>query len=194
MLIIRTKICPDTFIILNKLNEISISKFVWPNMLWPDRHLFWPENLQSVSYTSNLYQFIYSIHNHHSIHIHYNITLFPTYYLLTYNSNNPYSEDGEFAVPETQESPATFSRNIIKRLGIRRTSSGTDTANPNSNTNVTGHYHKPCKGGTSLHLLHANYRIRSTLILCRYPRAVDHLHTRHAVELFLCIHGSSIRY
>ena len=51
------------------------------------------------------------------------------------NSNNLYSEDDEFAVPETQESPATFSRNIIKRLDIRRTSSGTDAANPNSNTN-----------------------------------------------------------
>ena len=107
------------------------------------------------------------------------------------NSNNLYSEDDEFAIPETQESPATFSKKIIKRLGICRRSSGTDTANPNSNTNVTGHYHKPCKGGTSLHLLHANYRIRSSLILCRYPRAVDHLHTWHAVELFLCIHGSS---
>ena len=50
------------------------------------------------------------------------------------NSNNLYSKDDEFAVPETQESPATFSRNIIKRLGIRRTSSGTDAANPNCNT------------------------------------------------------------
>ena len=107
------------------------------------------------------------------------------------NSNNLYSEDDEFAVPETQELPATFSRNIIKRLGIRRTSSGTDTANPNSNTNVTGHYHKPCKWGISLHLLYANYRIRSSLILCRYPRAVDHLYTLHAVERFLCIYGSS---
>ena len=52
------------------------------------------------------------------------------------NSNNLYSEDDEFAVPETQESPATLSKNIIRRLGIRRTSSGTDTADPNSNTNV----------------------------------------------------------
>ena len=52
-----------------------------------------------------------------------------------YSSNNLYSEDDDFAVPETQESPATFSRNIIKRLGIRRTSLGTDAANPNSNTN-----------------------------------------------------------
>ena len=51
------------------------------------------------------------------------------------NSNNLYSEDDEFAVPETQESPATFSKNIIRRLGIRRTSSGTDAADPNSNTN-----------------------------------------------------------
>ena len=50
------------------------------------------------------------------------------------NSNNLYSEDDEFAVPETQESPATFSKKIIKRLGIRCTSSGTDAANPNSNT------------------------------------------------------------
>ena len=52
------------------------------------------------------------------------------------NSNNLYSEDDEFAVPETQESPATFSKNIIRRLGIRRTSSGTDAADPNSNTNI----------------------------------------------------------
>ena len=52
------------------------------------------------------------------------------------NSNNLYSEDDEYAVPETQESLATFSKNIIKRLGIHRTSSGTDTANPNSNTNL----------------------------------------------------------
>ena len=44
------------------------------------------------------------------------------------NSNNLYSEDDEFAVTETQESPATFSKNITRRLGIRRTSLGTDTA------------------------------------------------------------------
>ena len=43
------------------------------------------------------------------------------------NSNNLYSKDDEFAVLETQESLATFSRNIIKRLGICRKSSGTDT-------------------------------------------------------------------
>ena len=49
-------------------------------------------------------------------------------------SNNLYSEDDEFTVPETQESPSTFSKNIIRRLGIRRTSSGTDAADPNSNT------------------------------------------------------------
>ena len=53
------------------------------------------------------------------------------------NSNNLYSEDDEFAVPETQESPATFSKNIIRRLGIRHTSSGTDAADPNSNTNTS---------------------------------------------------------
>ena len=53
------------------------------------------------------------------------------------NSNNLYSEDDEFAVPEIQESPATFSKNIMRKLGIRRsTSSGTDAADPNSNTNV----------------------------------------------------------
>ena len=52
-------------------------------------------------------------------------------------SNNLYSEDDEFAVPETQESPTTFSKNIIRRLGIRRTSSGTDAADPNSNTNIS---------------------------------------------------------
>ena len=52
------------------------------------------------------------------------------------NSNNLYSKDDEFAVPETQESPATFSKNIIRRLGICRTSSGTDAADPNSNTNM----------------------------------------------------------
>ena len=50
------------------------------------------------------------------------------------NSNNLYSEDDEFSVPETQESPATFSRNIIKWLGICRASSGTDAVNPNFNT------------------------------------------------------------
>ena len=53
------------------------------------------------------------------------------------DNSNLYSEDDEFAVPETQESPATFSKNIIRKLGIRRTSSGTDAADPNSNTNVT---------------------------------------------------------
>ena len=47
-----------------------------------------------------------------------------------YNSNNLYSKDDEFAVPETQESLATFSRNIIKRLGICHTSLGTDPVNP----------------------------------------------------------------
>ena len=52
------------------------------------------------------------------------------------DNSNLYSEDDEFAVPETQESPATFSKNIIRRLGICRTSSGTDAADPNSNTNV----------------------------------------------------------
>ena len=52
------------------------------------------------------------------------------------NSNNLYGEDDEFAVPETQESPATFSKNIIRRLGIRHTSSGTDATDPNSNTTV----------------------------------------------------------
>ena len=51
------------------------------------------------------------------------------------NTNNLYSEDEEFAVPNTQlqESPATFSRNTIRRLGICRISSGTDTVNPNFN-------------------------------------------------------------
>ena len=34
------------------------------------------------------------------------------------NTNNLYSEDDEFAFPDTQEFPATFSRNIIRRLGI----------------------------------------------------------------------------
>ena len=52
------------------------------------------------------------------------------------NSNNLYSEDDEFAVPETQESLATFIKNIIRRLGIRRTSSGTDATDPNSNTSL----------------------------------------------------------
>ena len=52
-------------------------------------------------------------------------------------SNNLYSEDDQFAVPETRESPATFSKNIIRRLDIRRTSSGTDAADPNSNTNIS---------------------------------------------------------
>ena len=52
------------------------------------------------------------------------------------NNNNLYGEDDEFAVTETQESSATFSKNIIRRLGIRRTSSGTDAADPNSNTNL----------------------------------------------------------
>ena len=51
------------------------------------------------------------------------------------NSNNLYSKDDEFAVPETQESLVTFSKNIIIRLGIHRTSSGTDATDPNSNTN-----------------------------------------------------------
>ena len=41
------------------------------------------------------------------------------------------SEDNEFSVPDTQESPATFSRNIIKRLGICRSHSGTDAVNNN---------------------------------------------------------------
>ena len=53
------------------------------------------------------------------------------------NSNNVYSEDDEFAVPEIQESLATFSRNIIKRLGICCTSLGTDPANPNFNTKIS---------------------------------------------------------
>ena len=57
------------------------------------------------------------------------------------NSNNLYSEDDEFAVPETQESPATFSKNIIKRLGICRTSSGTDATNPNSNAKLYSLFH-----------------------------------------------------
>ena len=52
------------------------------------------------------------------------------------NSNNLYGKDDEFAVPETQESPATFSKNIIRRLGILCTSSGTDAANPYSNTSM----------------------------------------------------------
>ena len=52
------------------------------------------------------------------------------------NSNNLYSEDDEFAVPETQESLATFSKNIIRSLGICRTSSGTDATDPNSNTKM----------------------------------------------------------
>ena len=55
------------------------------------------------------------------------------------NNNNLYSEDDEFSVPETQESPATFSRNIIIRLGIRRTSSGTDAVNPNNTSMCTVH-------------------------------------------------------
>ena len=58
------------------------------------------------------------------------------------DNSNLYSEDDEFAVPETQESPATFSKNIIRRLGICRTSSGTDAADPNSNTNITTKYNK----------------------------------------------------
>ena len=46
-------------------------------------------------------------------------------------SNN--SDDDEFAVLNTQESSATFSRKIIKKLGIRRSSMGTD-AIINNNT------------------------------------------------------------
>ena len=68
------------------------------------------------------------------------------------NSNNLYSEDDEFAVPETQESPATFSKNIIMRLGIRRTSSGTDAADPNSDTNKSPNKHNTCDNSSTLTL------------------------------------------
>ena len=52
------------------------------------------------------------------------------------NNNNLYSKDDKFSVPNTQESPATFSRNIIKRLGIHRSSSGTDAINSNTSLNT----------------------------------------------------------
>ena len=44
------------------------------------------------------------------------------------------SEDDEFSIPDAQESPATFSRNIIRRLGICQSSSGTGAINNNNNT------------------------------------------------------------
>ena len=54
------------------------------------------------------------------------------------NDNNlNSSEDDKFSVPNTQESPATFRRNIIKRLGIRWSSSGTDAVNNNNNAIIT---------------------------------------------------------
>ena len=44
---------------------------------------------------------------------------------------------GEDLIRETQESPATFSRNVIKRLGICQTTDmGTETVNNNINNNV----------------------------------------------------------
>ena len=50
------------------------------------------------------------------------------------NNNNLYSEDDEFSLADTQESPVTFSRYFIKRLGICRASSSTGAINPNFNT------------------------------------------------------------
>ena len=44
---------------------------------------------------------------------------------------------GEDLIRETQESPATFSRNIIKSLGIcQMTGMGTETVNNNINKNA----------------------------------------------------------
>ena len=77
------------------------------------------------------------------MHTHYNTTLLPTYYLPTYmhthivmdNDILNNSDDDKFAVLDTQDSSATFSRKIIKKLGIRRTSMGTD-AITNNNTAI----------------------------------------------------------
>ena len=71
------------------------------------------------------------------------------------NSNDLYSEDDEFAVPETQESPATFSK---RRLGIRHTSSGTDAADPNSNTNVIYYTNSVVCMHTLLFTVKQNYK------------------------------------
>ena len=45
------------------------------------------------------------------------------------------SDDDEFVVLDTQESSATFSRKIIKNLGIRWSSMGTDAVT-NNNTAI----------------------------------------------------------
>ena len=74
------------------------------------------------------------------MHTHYNATLLPTYYLLTYmhthivldNDILNNGDDDKFAVLDTQESSATFSRKIIKKLGIRRSSMGTDVITNNN--------------------------------------------------------------
>ena len=89
----------------------------------------------SVFYTSNLYHFTYSIHNYHSC----TLTIIQHYYLLptylhahthTHKMDNgnilDNGDDHEFTVPDTQESLATFSRKIIKKLGICGSSIGTD--------------------------------------------------------------------
>ena len=50
------------------------------------------------------------------------------------NNNNLYSEDDEISLADTHKSQVTFSRNIIKILGIRRASLGIGAINPNFNT------------------------------------------------------------
>ena len=45
------------------------------------------------------------------------------------------SED-DILVPETQDSPATFSQNLIKRFGICRNSMSTDAAHNINNNGV----------------------------------------------------------
>ena len=41
-------------------------------------------------------------------------------------------DDHEFTVPDTQESPATFSRKVIKNIGICQSSMGTDAVTNNN--------------------------------------------------------------
>ena len=73
------------------------------------------------------------------------------------------SED-DILVPDTQDSPATFSQNLIKRFGICRNSRSTDAAHTINNNDAMDEAAGPSTLGVASSLEQANRALEEHLI------------------------------
>ena len=101
--------------------------------------------MQSVSSTYKSFLFNYCTHTSNTPHTtHYNHSLYLLLYLFaltliqTLSMEDENLLDDELAGPINVDSPATFSKNLIRKFGICHGSTGTDAVTHNNNITNAG--------------------------------------------------------